>query len=208
MTSGIELTVGALREPLMQAGFRKRSGGTFTISLADGVLGWLGLNSVSRHRPRGQIAIHPIIGVRHQAVERLIAGVLQETFRNYQPPTIVTPVGYVMPEHRDKIWEFGGQHGTTAAPEVIEAIVDYGMPFMRSHTHLSAILEAANEGLCRCSEYCVPAILEVMGRHDDAKTAVARAVDGLGDRQDAAAQKLHHFAAAFGAAEGGGPEKR
>jgi len=199
MVSGVQLAVRTLQEPLEQTGFRKRAGEIFTIALADGVLGWLGLNYASRHRSPGQIAINPVVGVRHQPVERLLARLRRETFHEYQPPTVSTPIGYVMPAQRYMDWEFGGQYGVTAGAELIAAVVDYGMPFMRSLIHLPAILEAINQGLCHNPEYRLPAVLEVMGRHNDAEAAVARAVDDLGERHDAAAQQLRHFAAAFGA---------
>jgi hypothetical protein len=199
MVSGVQLAVRTLREPLEQTGFRKRAGEVFTIVLADGVLGWLGLNHASRHRPPGQIAINPVVGVRHQAAERLIASLRREAFHEYQPPTVSTPIGYVMPAHRYIDWEFGGQHGTAAGAELFAAVADYGIPFMRSLIQLPAILEAINQGLCHNPEYRLPAVLEVMGRHNDAMAAVARAVDELGERHDAAAQQLRHFAAALGA---------
>jgi hypothetical protein len=109
MISGIDLAVRALREPLEQAGFRKRPGGIFTVVLADGVLGWLGLNHASRYREPGQVAIGPVIGVRHQAVERLVAVLRRERFHEYQPPTVSTRIGYIMPAHSDITWEFGGR---------------------------------------------------------------------------------------------------
>lgn len=199
MISGIQLAVRTLREPLEQQGFRKRTGAIFTTALSDEVLGWLGLNYASRHRPPGQVAIHPVVGVRHQAVERLIARLRREEFHQYVPPTVSTLIGYVMPAHRDIGWEFGAQYGTSAGDELIAAIVDYGLPFMRSLTHLSAILEAISSGFCRYPEYRFPAVLEVMGRHQDAMAAMARVVDELGERHDDAARQLRDFAAAFAA---------
>lgn len=197
MVSGIQLVSTTLREPIEQMGFRKRAGEVFTIKLADGVLGWLGLNYASRHHQRGQVEINPIVGIRHQAVERLVARLRQERFHEYQPPTVSVPLGYVMPVHGYKSWEFGGQYGTTAAADLVQAIADYGIPFMRSVIRLPEILMAINRGLCHYPEYRSPAVLEIMGHRNDAKVALARAVDELGERDDAAAQQLRHFVAAF-----------
>lgn len=132
IASGIELAVWVLREPLERTGFHKRSGAIFTVVLADGVLGWLGLNYASRYREPGQVAIGPVIGVRHQAVERLVAEMRRERFREYQPPMVSTPIGDIMPTNRDVTWEFGGQYGTTAEAELTAAIMDYALPFMQS----------------------------------------------------------------------------
>lgn len=197
MVSGIQLAVGTLREPLEQMGLRKRASEIFTLPLADGVLGWLGLNHATHHRPPGEVAIHPVVGVRHQAVERLIARLRSESFHEYLPPTISTPIVHVMSESRYMAWEFGGQHGTTAAADLISALADYGVPFMRAHVRLPAIVEAIGQGFCQNPEYRLPASLEVMGRHNEAKAVMARFVDELGGRQDLAAQQLRNFASAL-----------
>jgi hypothetical protein len=122
MDSGVRLAESTLREPLELIGFRKRGPGIFTITLADGVLGWLGLNYANRHRPEGHVAIHPVIGVRHQAVERLIARLCREEFHEYLPPTISVPIGYVMPASRDMIWEFSDQRKMIAETDFIAAV--------------------------------------------------------------------------------------
>ena len=197
MASGIDLAVQTLRDPLQQAGFRKRAGQIFTIPLTDDVLGWLGLNHARRHREPGEVGVAPIVGIRHQEVERLIARLRREKFYEYQPPTFLRQIGYVMPRHRNMLWEFGGPYGSSAEPELLAAIVDYGVPYMRSLIPLPAVLDAINQGFCHFPEYRLPAVLAVMGRYDDARAAVASAVAALGERQDAAAQELRQFAAAF-----------
>lgn len=199
MVPGIQLAVETLREPLEREGFRKHAGEVFTVTLANGVLGWLGLNYESRHRLPGQVAIHPVVGIRHQVVEQLVARLRREVFHQYQPPTISTLIGYVMPAHHDIAWEFGAQSVTTAGADLIAAIVDYGRPFMRSHANLPAILDAINQGFCHYPEYRLPAVLKVMGRHDEAEAVIARTVYELGERDDAAAQQLRRFAAALSA---------
>jgi hypothetical protein len=141
--------------------------------------------------------MHPIVGVRHQAVERLVARLCNEKFREYQSPTVATPIGYVMPERRDIVWEFGGEHGMAASSEFVTAVISYGVPFMRSLRDPEAIESAINRSFSESAEYHLPAILEVMGRHSEAKVAMDCAVDKLGGRDDAAAQRLRGFAAAF-----------
>lgn len=91
--------------------------------------------------------MNPVIGVLQQAVERLISELRGEKYHEYLPPTVSTPLGYVMPERRYITWEFGGQHGMTAEPGLVAALMDYGMPFMRSLISLEATLEAINNGL-------------------------------------------------------------
>jgi hypothetical protein len=197
MASAVRLVEDSLRNPLEHVGFRQRIRGIFTIELAPGVLGWLGLNHATRYQEAGQVEVNPVVGVRHQAVERLIAELRGEKYHEYLPPTVSTPIGYVMPERRYITWEFGGRHGMAAEPALIAAVMDYGLPFMRSLILLEPTLEAINQGLSQRPEYHVPSILEEMGRHQDAMAALARIVSELGERQDAAARHLSDFAAAF-----------
>jgi hypothetical protein len=197
MTSGIGPVTEALQEPLQEVGFRRQSGETFTIELTTGVLGWLGLNHATRYRPPGQVQIFPIAGIHHRAVERLITELRGDKPRRCLTATVSTPIGRVMPVRGYVTWEFGGQYGMAAMPDLIAAIVDYGLPFMQSLTELPAVLDAVQQGLCHNPEYRLPAVLEVMGRHDEAVAAVSHAVDELGQRQDPAARQLRDFAAAF-----------
>jgi hypothetical protein len=197
MVSAVRLVEESLREQLEHSGFRRRASAIFTISLTSEALGWLGLNHATRHQQAGQVEVNPVVGVRHQAVERLIADLRRDRFHEYLPPTASTPIGYVMPESRYISWEFGGQYGMAAGPELIAAVMDYGMPFMQSLIPLQATLEAINRGFSQRPEYNVPALLEIMGRHNDAVAAMIRVVDALGERQDVAARQLREFAVAL-----------
>lgn len=79
---------------LAELGFKKRAGDVFTVDLDEDVLGWLGLNRATEHRPAGEVEINPVVGVRHQVVERIVAECRGEKFHAYQPPTVSTPLGY------------------------------------------------------------------------------------------------------------------
>ena len=72
---------------LAELNFRKRAGQIFTAEITDDVLGWLGLNRATRHCPAGEVEINPVVGVRHQGVERIVAECRGEKFHAYQPPT-------------------------------------------------------------------------------------------------------------------------
>src|SRR5690242_10447195 len=87
-------------------GFRKRAGQVLTAELAPDVLGWIGLNRATKHRAPGEVEINPVVGVRHQAVERLVAELLGIKFHAYVPPTVCTPLGYLLPEARFRSWLF------------------------------------------------------------------------------------------------------
>lgn len=70
-------------EALADLGLRKRAGMIFTIPLADGVLGWLGLNSATQGYPKGCGIIHPVIGVRNDEVQRELARLRGVAYRRY-----------------------------------------------------------------------------------------------------------------------------
>ena len=56
------------------------------------------MNTASRHQAAGSVEVNPVIGIRHQAVERLVAELRHEKFHSYLPPTVSSPIGYVMPD--------------------------------------------------------------------------------------------------------------
>ena len=118
----------------------------FTRQVAADVLGWVGLNrAVSRGD--GLLEVNPVVGVRHQALERVVADLLGERFHDYIPPTVSVHLGYVMPEGRYRPWLFGGDVpvGDVAA-EMVGAIVAYSLPFMDDHASLSAVVESMSDG--------------------------------------------------------------
>jgi hypothetical protein len=107
--------------PLLGLGFKKRAGEIFTMGLSHDVIGWLGLNRATRHRQRGEVEIYPIVGVRHQEVERLVSELRGDRFHSYVPCTLSTPVGYLLPQQAYAAWVFGpdapagtaGEHGSS-----------------------------------------------------------------------------------------------
>ena len=189
--------LGVLREPLEERGFRKRSSGVFTVELARDVLGWLGLNTASRHQVDGTVEVNPVVGVRHQGVERLVAELRAEPFHPYLPPTISTSIGYVMPLHRYQAWAIasGGDGAPTAG--LIDAVVIHGLPFMRQNADLESLYETAEEGLGFSLEYRLPVIRLLLGERQAARAALDKCINDLGARQDAAAQQFRAFSAAL-----------
>ncbi len=51
-----------VEQQLAAAGFKKRAGQVLTLEVDDGVLGWLGLNRATRHRPPGEFEVNPVPG--------------------------------------------------------------------------------------------------------------------------------------------------
>ena len=85
-------------EALCAHGMRKRISGYFTRELEGDVRGSVALNEAKKYG----FTINPIIGVRHELLERLLAQMAGREFNPYAPSTIATPIGYLMdpPEYR------------------------------------------------------------------------------------------------------------
>jgi hypothetical protein len=131
--------VTSLLTPCLESkDFKKRTDGIFTKELADGFIGWLGLNS-AKHKLG--IEINPVVGIRYQALERVLSTILQQKPHGYVPPTVAISLGYLMPEHRYRAWTFGHDAGDGAMSDLMMAICDYGIPFMESSANIIKIGE-------------------------------------------------------------------
>lgn len=133
--------------PLLVAlGFKKRGGDVFTLDVAPGVLGWLGLNRATRHRAIGEVEINPVVGVRFQEVERVVAECRGEKFHAYQPPTISSPLGYLMPEKKYRAWVFSPDCEGDVATDMVGAIATHGIAYMRSAAELGELRRRLQDG--------------------------------------------------------------
>lgn len=193
MTVGIRDVIHLLQEPLANAGFAKRAGQVFTLPLGDQTLGWLGLN-YGIERSVG-IRVHPVMGVRHQGVERWVAQLCGDAFHPYQPPTVSRPLTALSSRHE---WFFEVNSANEAiGHQLVRAVVDHGMPFLRQTTSLAALWARIQQGWGFHLEYREPVVLALLDKADEAIATLESSLAGLGDRGDLAAQKFRSFAHAF-----------
>jgi hypothetical protein len=185
------------KSELVALGFRKRTGEVFTLDLGDDALGWLGLHR-STYNNRGPLDVIPVIGIRDQAVEHLVADLLDERRHAYNPPTVLTPIGYLMPEQTYLAWRvpsLAEVPGRVRA--MVEAIQTYGITFMQANASreaLMAIMRSRPE-----SEryfYRLPVALWLSGQPHEAAVELARAKAQMDQRTDAAAERYRRFAEA------------
>jgi Tat protein secretion system quality control protein TatD with DNase activity len=200
-STGYRTAIDLLRSPLGEIGFRKRAGGVFTIPLTDTVIGRVGLGWATKGMAAGQALVYPTIGVRHQPLERIVAGLLGEEFHPYDPPTLAAPIGNVMPERRFEQWLIGGEDSGAQAESMVRAIVEHGLPYMRSHSDPEALRAAMEADLRHPLEYRLPVLLALLGEHAAAREAVDRHLAELGDAQNPYAEEYRAFAARFCAHE-------
>lgn len=187
----------ALREPLELLGFRKRAGQIYIVDLREDVSGVLGLNKGSKHRSPGQVEVNPVVGVRHQRVERIVADLLGQKYHDYQPATVSSPIGYLMPERRYAAWVIGTGSSPGASEELASAVADFALPWMHSLSALPELREALEGQMGHQPEYRLPVVLALLGEHAEAGDAVQRTLAQLGTRADPAAELFRKFAESF-----------
>ena len=200
--------VDAARGPLGELGFQKRSGEIFTAGVANGVLGWLGLNRAYR-RSEDALEVNPVVGVRNQAVERLVAELRAEKFHPYQPPTVSTPLGYLTAPGKYTPWLFtrGGVAVATEMSNLVAAVAEFGLPFMRESSDLGGLRHLIEEkmGFAHQLIYRHPVVCLLAGDNDMALRVLETSLAELGQRTDPAAAEFRSFADRFRVRAGQGP---
>jgi hypothetical protein len=135
------------------------------------------------------LEVNPVVGVRLQALERVVAELLGERFHGYIPPTVSVPLGYVMPEGRYRPWLFGRD-----APAVDAAA-------RNDRASLSAVVNSMADGRAGIAAeqlaFRRPAGYLLLGERGRAHAEVSDSLERLGDRGDLAARRFRRFASAF-----------
>lgn len=195
MTTAFDETTKALTN----LGFRKRSGGIYTWPISDDVLGWLGLNRASRHLPTGVVEVTPIVGVRHQEVERVVAEMRDERFHPYLPPTVNLPLRMLIPSVRSERWILDRADPFIGAERLADVAAKFVLPFYHSVSTLPEICDLLDRGIGHEHQliYRRPTAWQLLGKADHARTLIDSAEEELGDRNDAAAAEFRAFAARF-----------
>jgi hypothetical protein len=186
----------AIVAALAKIGLKKRAGYVFTLDLAPNVLGWLGLNRATRHHGPGEVEINPIIGVRFQDIERLVAECRGEKFHAYLPPTVSSPLGYLMPENKYMAWMFVPGGSEEVASDMANAIAMHGVPFMRSALGLADVRPRLQDCFDPSNklDYRRPVAALLAGDIEQAHALLENSLATLGARTDLAAEDFRRFA--------------
>lgn len=184
---------------LTELGFRKRAGRVLTLDIGEGWLGWLGLNAASRAGLPGEVALHPIVGVRSHAVESCVAEGRGEALHAYVPPTVSEPLRYLVPEslREDWIFDSSGTNEVEVSAAVVRAVREFGLPFIRKTADLGSLASRLAEAYPKDQQaaYRWPTALWVAGQRDAAAHAVAAVQTAVVGRTDPAAEELTAFLA-------------
>jgi len=191
--------IECVRPLLAAAGFRKRTGEVFTTEVAPDVLGWLGLNTVTRHLPTGQMEVNPIVGVRHQRIEQLVAELCGEKPHAYNPPTLSVSVGYLLPERRYRCWHLGGSDTMAVAEDMVRTIVVHAVPFMQEMADRGELVHGLKGkfGIEGLRNYRIPVARLLGGDPAGAVEHLDHSLAKQGVRTDPAALRFRAFAEAL-----------
>jgi len=189
-----------LRADLASLGFEKRTRGILTITVSSDVLGWLGLNIATRGQ-KDFIEINPVIGVRNQRIEKLIADILGERFDEVIPPTLTKSIGYLTPENRYISYNFSSQNPPDpVVASLIASVGKFGLPFIERHVEMATLVNSLRTGKFSIPfmvAYRVPAGLYLLGQNKDAISYLNAELVKIGDRDDPAATRFKSFARKF-----------
>lgn len=184
-----------VRQPLEALGYRKRAGAVFTLPIDDEFLGWLGLNTASEHLGGTGINVLPIVGLRHQPTERLIAECAGRKFHAFQPPTIRASIGELMAEPTYATWLVDRDQSGGTVDAMVEAVRDVGLPFVRTNATLSELRRRIDDGFSSDQlAYRRSAAAVVVGDPSAARAIVDDALRVIDGRTDAAANDFRRFA--------------
>lgn len=196
-----------LHSRLASLGFEKRKFGIMTIRISDDVLGWIGLNSATGGM-KDAVEVNPVVGVRNQKIETLVAEIVGEKADKVIPATLAGHIGYMKPANKYAPYFF--YRDTSLEPPAQALIVDvrdYGIPFIQAHSDVAVLVEGLRTyrfAIDYMAEYRIPAGLFLLGLMEEAQAALDAALKKTGDRQDPAALRFRFFAANFAAKLGRG----
>jgi hypothetical protein len=159
------------RGPIEKIGFFNVKGGIFRLNLTNDTSGWLGLPGATKKSGGRLFEINPVIGVRHQPLEKLTSELEGLPYDEYIPPSIMTPIGYIMPEKIFIGWRFIQEtHHEKRIQEMVDAIIDYGLPYIMANDSLEKMVHTMLHGVNYQTHphLRIPAGLYLLGRIDEA----------------------------------------
>lgn len=183
---------------LIPLGLKKRTSFVFTIEIGPDIVGWLGLNHASRAGLPGEVRLNPVVGVRFQQVERIVAECSGMAFHAYRPPTVCMPLCDV-PPISPLDWVLAPGRSAQPAADLAAAVATRGLPFMRSITDLPTLIQHidARHGFDHMLVYRRPVAQLLAGDPHGARATLDAAVQATSALTDPATTAFRAFAATF-----------
>lgn len=195
--SFIKGNIALLHTRLATLGFKKRKAEISTIQVADDVLGWIGLNKATRGL-KGFLEINPVVGVRNQRIEEIVAELVGEKPDDVIPPTLAGNIGYLMPadKYRPYIFSEDGPVETTV-DELVKDVREYALPFIRRHIDMVTLVNGMKTRRFAAQfmvAYRIPVGLFLLGQKDEAGLFLKAELAKIENTRDAAALRFKKFA--------------
>ena len=196
MSTDMQKVMKLLEERLVANGYRKSKFGIFIKSGGAGLLMWLGLNRAKRS---GLVEINPVVGIRHQRVEGLVAELNGEKADQVVPATAAMNVGYLSRADRYQAFLFGeGRPDDEVASELTNAVLSAGRHFLQENEDLTGLINTLSTSKKLNPEqtaYRLPVALFLAGRADEAVQALDAKLGQIAGRMDPAGTRYVTFAA-------------
>lgn len=190
----------ALTERLFAAGFTQRRKSTliFQTPLTADAAAWLGLNARTHKTADGEIGVRARIGIRHEPLMRLYANLLPALDLKASP-SIVTGLSDLLGEPARE-WEFeAGDDPAYTADNLVQTVVDVGLPWCRDHVEPSAMREAVRArtafGVTHSTEQILPLLDVLCGECGLAAERLHASIAARGKRSDMESLEFGEFAA-------------
>jgi hypothetical protein len=194
--------LASLHQKFLDLGFRKRKYGIFACDASKDVLGLVGLNTA--RRGVGVLEINPVVGVRNQRVERLVAELEGSVFDEVSPFDASANVGYLSPASSYRAFLFADGEPLDKTDKTVdqlaEAVRNFGLPFIDANVPLPSLLETMRSGrfgIQFVAAYRIPAALHLLGRDREAEAFLDSELTKLNAAHDPAAERFRRFAACF-----------
>lgn len=161
-----------VQEFLCALGMHKRNQGFFTRPVVEHVIGIASLNTATKYG----FLINPIIAVRYQPLERLVATLADRKFDEWGVGTIAQPIGYLSPPYMFRQWKFEeGRDNAATVSEMVHEITTVGFRYMEENSTLEKMCEriAVDRHFIMGSDvYQLPVGYMMLGHFDDAEKIV------------------------------------
>jgi len=164
------------KERLRQIGFTAQRGAVAIMLLQDGWYGWIGLN---RALHPGVISILTVTGIRCEVVEQLVQ-TLTPDLPAHPGPSLAQPLYMLVPKRKEPAWSFT-EIDNELLEDMINTVITYGLPFMRSLASLEALLSAYESGVSPLPDVTtrLPSVLYLLGRRVEAESYIASQLSTL-----------------------------
>jgi len=187
-----------IQQCLNALGFSKRAKHQiFVTRITSDVIGMVGLNKAIGHGD-GILEINPVVGVRNQQIERLVAELDNEPFNELLPATLAGNIGYLSPENKYLPFLFNEATAIEmVADKLCKTVEAYGIQFMKKVADLATLVDAMTTTRFRINEvvnYRIPVGLYLLNKREQAKEFLDAQLTDIGNRNDPAAIRYKNFA--------------